>query len=483
MARLLALLLSLWLLAPLAAAKPNKGPFKRIAVITLREKSEDALDPSVKVSVLRRLEEAKSWGADCVVLDIESYGGYVSASMETGDEIYDLGRGIHTVAFVHRKAISGAAMLSMSCQEIVMSEVAKIGDSQVIYINAKGEVTEGLEKQQTTVAAAFRTYADGNGYPVALAEAMVRKEMEVLRYKVGGEWRYFAAEDVPDDLAGRDDGEIVVKSGQLATFSAKEAVEHGIASRLAPDLEALLKSIRAPDAVVRTFDWTWSEKTSRFLLGIRGLLFMFGIGALYLAFKTPGTGAPELIAIICFGLFFGASAVAGFAGVIELVLFFAGLLLIGVEIFLLPGMGVAGLAGLVCVLLSIGLAALPAGDLPAAPSTYLLPMARDFFLGAIAAAILVAMLVRHLPKLPYFNRLVLETALPAETSAPAAKESGLVGERGVAETPLHPAGAARIGGKRVDVVTEGAYVDPQTPVRVVAVQGNRVVVRPEKTNE
>lgn len=486
MARSIAL--SLLVLAAAVEARPNRGPFKKIAVIRLREEASEAIDPSVKTSVLRRIEQIREWGADCVVLDIESYGGLVTASMETADEIYSLGRSIHTIAYVHRKAFSGAAMLSISCQEIVMNEVARIGDSQVIYLTPGGEVKEGLEKQQGPVATTFETYARGNGYPVPLTTAMVRKEIGVWRFRMGdGEWRYYATNDegeLPDSVAGRQGGEIVVHPGRLATFGAAEAVEYGICSRMEPSLDALIASLRAPDAMVRSFDWTWAERASRWLLGIRALLFLVGAGALYLALKTPGTGIPELIAVIAFGLFFGASAIAGFSGAIELILFFLGMVLIGVEIFLLPGLGVAGLAGLALVLTSIALAAIPVtngGDLPspASVSYYLLPMARDFLIGTIGAAVLVMFLVRHLPKVPYLRNLVLEAPAPVSVSSPQPPPRSLVGERGLAVTHLRPAGSARIGGERVDVVTEGAFVEPDTPVRVVDVQGNRVVVRPE----
>ena len=208
------------------------------------------------------------------------------------------------------------------------------------------------------------------------------------------------------------------------------------------------------------------------------LLFLLGVGGLYFSLKTPGTGVPELLAIICFGLFFGASAVAGFAGGLELILFFAGILLVGVEIFLLPGLGFAGLAGLVLVLTSIGLAAIPEGDTPVGTTEYLLPMAGDFLLGAIGAALLSFFIVRHLPKVPFLRSLVLETGLQAKSPESAAPHR-LVGVKGVAETPLRPAGRATVDGVRMDVVTEGGYIDAETPLRVIEVSGNRVVVRAE----
>jgi len=492
--RLASVLFLLVTLTGAALADPKPGPFKKIAVIRLREDTGKAIDTSVKTSVLRRIEQIKEWGADCVVLDIESYGGLVTASIETGDELYALGREIHTIAFVSRKAISGAAMLALACQETVMSEVAQIGDAQAIYTTADGS-SKAPEKIQTVVAAKFRLYANGNGYPAPLAEAMVRAEMEVIRYRVrepgdGPQWKYFRS-DRMDDLPSRREIEeqgleerpqVIVPEGELATLTAQEAQEFGIASRLAPSLDALLASIRAKETEVSYLDWNWSEKVSRFLLAWRFLLFLVGAGALYFAMKMPGTGIPEVLALLCFGLFFGASAIAGFAGTIELVLFFAGILMLVVELFLLPGFGVAGFIGLACILGSIALAALPdmPGELPAAPGYFLLPMAKTFLGASILAFFVVLGLARFLPTVPFFRRLHMEPA-PTQTGGAipvaTAGARASIGEKGVAESPLRPAGTAKIGRKRIDVVAEAGYIEAGTPVRVVSIQGNVVTVR------
>ncbi|MHC5044062.1 MAG: NfeD family protein [Planctomycetota bacterium] len=489
--------LFLLLLAAAVRAEPRPGPFKKIAVIRLREESGEAIDMSVKTSVLRRIEQIREWGADCVVLDIESYGGLVSASIETGDEIYALGREIHTIAYISRKAISGAAMLALSCQEIVMHEVAGIGDAQAIYRTADGS-EKAPEKIQTVVAAKFRLYAEGNGYPAPIAQAMVRAEMEVIRYRVrepgdGPQWKYFRS-DRTDSLPSRREIEemgleeppqVIVAEGELAMVNAKEAVEYGIASKLSPTLKGFLASISDADTEVRHLDWNWSERVSRFLLAWRFLLFLVGAGALYFAMKMPGTGIPEVLALICFGLFFGASAISGFAGTIEMVLFFAGILLLVVEIFLLPGFGVPGFLGVACILGSIALAALPdvPGELPASPGYFLLPMAKSFLAATILAFFVVLALARFLPTVPLFRRLHMDPA-PQQTGSAVpivgSDASALVGEKGVAESPLRPAGTAKIGGKRMDVVAEAGLIEPGTPVRVVSVQGNVVTVRADE---
>jgi len=488
-------------LASIAEAAPNQGPFEKIAVIRLRDTSANYIDEATRLSVLRRLEMARTWGADCIIFDIESYGGMVVSSVETGDEIFALGRrnekrpekSIHTLAYVGRKAISGAAMIAVSCQEIVMSEAATLGDSQVVGMD--GSVAP--EKYQTTVAATFRKYADGNGYPVALAESMVRIDMEVSRYKRprapkdgdrGFDWVYYRTDDIDDGPSAREieeqqlgERERVVRAGQLATFTAKEAQDYGFVSRLEPTLDDLITSIKADGGVVQTFEWTAAERTARWLLGIRGLLFLIGLGSLYFALKMPGTGIPEVLALVCFGLFFGASWIAHLAGPVEVILFFVGIGLIALEIFVIPGFGIPGFAGLLLIFLSIGMAAVPEGGLPAGGTTnYLVPVARDFLIGAIGAVVLVFFLMRHLPSVPLFRKLHLSPPAPAAVaSTVGGPDPALVGTRGVAATNLRPAGAAMIDGERRDVVAESGYVDADTPVRVVAVRGNAIVVRAE----
>jgi membrane-bound serine protease (ClpP class) len=329
-----------------------------------------------------------------------------------------------------------------------------------------------------------------------VVEAMVRDEMEVIRYrKRDGTWVYFRA-DTTSDLPSRreieeqgleEPPETVVRAGELAFFGAAEAVDYGLCSRIEPSLDALVKSVSNPETQVLALEWSWSEKTSRFLLSYSWLLFLVGLGSLYFAFKMPGTGVPEAVAIIAFGLFFGASAIAGFAGPLEMVLFLGGVVLLVVEIFVLPGFGVAGFAGLACIFVSIGLAAIPDAtgkdEIPVPATDFVLPMAKHLLVGALGAIALAFALARFLPKVPFFRSLALAPAAPQRGSAvgtaPGAPPHPLVGARGVAESQLRPAGRARIDGRLLDVVAEGALVQPGTAVRVVAVRGNVVVVRPE----
>ncbi|MHC4952752.1 MAG: NfeD family protein [Planctomycetota bacterium] len=490
-------LFPLLLLAPWALAQPERGPFHKIAVIHIKDKSDQPIDPSLKASVLRRIDDAKAWGADCVILDIESYGGLVTASVETGQEILELGNTVHTIAYVHRRAISGAAMIALSCREIIMSEAATLGDSQAIYIGPDGTFQVAPEKSQTTVAAEFRKYAERNGYPIPLAEAMVRQDMEVFRYRrpndpgdpsAGHSYVFYRADQLPDlvtvETERLTDQMVVVRAGELATFTAKEAREYGFASRLIADIDTLVTELSAEGALTNHLKWSGSEKFSRWLLSVRGWLFLLAAVAGYIAFKTPGTGVPEAVAILLFGLFFGASALAGFAEIWEIVLFFAGVALILLELFVLPGFGVPGFAGLLLVLLSLALVVVPpsgGADQYGSAQPFLLDLAWELMWAGLAATVAAFFIAKHLPKVPFFRRLSLATPESGSSMASQAPThlDPLVGAVGSATSDLRPAGRARIAERDHDVVTEGAYVPAGGSVRVIEVRGPVIVVRPE----
>jgi len=497
MARRILVLLLLAILAVEARAQSQRGPFKKIAVIHLKDESNKPIDTSVKVSVLRRISEARAWGADCVIFDIESYGGYVGASMETGQEILELGSNIHTIAYVHRRAISGAAMLSLACREIVMSEVASIGDSQVVTSGSAGDQIVASEKSQTVVAAEFRKYAERNGYPVALAEAMVRQDMEVFSYSKpvdpedaskGEMLVFFAADELPDMVTVESqrlsDQKIVVRPDRLATFHANEAVRYQFASRLLPTVDALITEISNSETQMQRFEWSGSERFSRWLLSMRSWLFLLGALAAYIAFKTPGTGVPEVLAIVLFGLYFGASAIVGLADMWEILLFAVGIGLILVEIFILPGFGVAGFLGLACVLVSLALVAVPSSggtDQYGSPIPKLIDFAGSFVAGTLGATFIMFFLARYLPSVPIFGRLALEApdANSAMASQAPTTPSPLVGATGTAVSDLRPAGRALIDGHERDVVTEGEYVESGEDLRVIEVRGAIIIVRPQ----
>jgi membrane-bound serine protease (ClpP class) len=239
----------------------------------------------------------------------------------------------------------------------------------------------------------------------------------------------------------------------------------------------------APENVT-VFETTWSEHVSEWLLQYKGILFFIGLIALYLEFKAPGFGVAGIVGIVAFALFFFAGTIGGVADSIEIVLFVAGLILIALELFVIPGFGLPGIAGIVLVVASLYLASTPF----AIPTT---PIARDFlfrwmlhFGGAlVGTAIFAVLAARFLPDIPLFNRLMLSppdaaAGLDASGTRIRPETHPLVGTRGRALSRLRPAGRAEVDGRKLDVVTEGSFVEVGDEIEVVKVKGNRIVVRP-----
>jgi len=203
-------------------------------------------------------------------------------------------------------------------------------------------------------------------------------------------------------------------------------------------------------------------------------------------FKTAGLGIAGAVGVFFLALFFWGSYVANLANHIEILLFLLGIVLIGVEIFVLPGFGLAGILGIVCVTFSLILAMVrlaPAPNIPELGYNYgmLREALKNFLYVFIGALPLVWALSRILPGFPIFRRIVLEPFSPSE-SVPA-PPSGLIlgarpapetmiGRSGVAQTDLHPAGFALVEGQRLDVVTQGDFIDRGEEIRIVEIHKN-----------
>ena len=181
------MLLSLACLAGPAFAQEDSGPAK-VAVISIH----GTIDYGLQKSLERRVEQAIADGAEVILFEMDSYGGGLDPGAEMGDYINDIkkrddGR-IRTVAYVHRKAISAGALISLACQEIIMRSDTSIGDCEAIMVDPQTRsMKTAPEKIQSMVRNLMRKYAQSNGYPVNLCEAMVDVDIEVWRVQLAGE--------------------------------------------------------------------------------------------------------------------------------------------------------------------------------------------------------------------------------------------------------------------------------------------------------
>ena len=417
---------------------------------------EGTIDLGLAPFVQRVLDEASRTGSTAVLLEINTFGGRVDAAVLIRDAL--LRSRVRTVAFVNKRAISAGALISLAATTIVMADGGTIGAAAPVEVGQPGGAAKPVaEKTVSYVRKEFRATAESRGRPPLLAEAMV---------------------DVDVEIPG------VIGKGKLLTLTTEEALKHKMADFRANSVEAALAQVGLAGADVRRAAPTWAESVLRFLTDpvVSSLLMTVGMLGILVELRTPGFGVPGIVGIACLALFFWGHWLVQLVGWEELLLVGAGLLLLAIELFVTPGFGVTGVLGLAALLGGLGLSLVGAG------ATWAVILGA---LGRVAVSLLLALasslvLLRFLPRLPIGRRLVLETELTARGGFASAPETdrAWLGKRGTAMSPLRPAGIAEIEGERVDVVSDGGFVDAGDPLTVVRVDGNRIVVRrlPERTD-
>lgn len=407
----------------------------------------------------RALKEAQRANASAVILDVDTFGGRVDAAMDEMDAL--LSTRIPTIAFVNTKAISAGSLISLAAKRIYMHPNAVIGASAVV--GGEGEDLKETMKEKSTsmVAAKARGAAKASGHPEDVAEAFVRKESEVKR------------------------GDVVVDSKEtLLTLNAADAAKiyDGVpllAAGTAENLEDLIK-VAGLTGEVRHIAPTGFETMAFWLTMISPLLLIGGIACGYIEFKMPGFGIFGICSIICFALFFASYFVAGLAGWEAVVIFSIGVLLVLGELFLHPGTMIPGLVGVLMIFGSLVWAMVDHWPgTPAMPTSEELrrPML-NLVIALLGGGVLMAVLAKFLPQTSIFRRLVLATSSasgPAIT-VPVVNFQLHAGDTGVAATTLRPSGKATFNGNAHDVITDGDFIREGTSVRVVSVDGMRVVV-------
>jgi membrane-bound serine protease (ClpP class) len=252
----------------------------------------------------------------------------------------------------------------------------------------------------------------------------------------------------------------LVDSTQLVTLTSAEAVEFGMADTVAVNINEVLSAFGYDKAELIYMEPNWAEGVVKFLNNpiIASLLIMIGLVGLFTEVKTPGWGLPGSAGLVALALFFGANFILELASIGDILLFIGGLILLGVEIFVIPGFGVAGILGIIMIIASLFLALV--GTTPFWDIQDISIAIIQLSSALVLSIIFIAILAKYLPKTSFFNRLVLseeETVERGFVSYPSEKE--LIGVIGKALTTLRPAGSAELNGKKVDVVADWDYVE------------------------
>ncbi len=445
-----AFVVSLVLLATLMSGASSRASTRPVVYVV---PVEGVIDLGLAPFVERVLDTATRDGAAAVVLEINTFGGRVDAAVLIRDAL--LRARVRTIAFVNKRAISAGALIALASEKIVMADGGTIGAATPVEMGAPGGPAKPVaEKTVSYMRKEFRATAESRKRPPLVAEAMVDPDVEIRG---------------------------VIAKGKLLTLTTDEALKLKVADFRADSLEAVLKAFDIRDPDVRRSAPTWAETVVRFLTNpiVSSLLMTVGMLGIIVELRTPGFGLPGALGIASLALFFWGHWLVRLAGWEELLLVGLGLSLLAAEIFVIPGFGVPGVLGLVLILAGLGLSIVGAG---ATWDTVGWAVGRVAISALLAIAASLALL-RVLPRLPVGRRLVLATELPA-TSGYASSPEGdrrWLGRRGTTTSPLRPAGVATIDGERVDVVSEGEFVEVGRAIVVTRVDGNRIVVRPAES--
>jgi len=490
---ILSLFLSYFVFTQLASASldstkdvviPKEGSSPdKVSIIPLK----GMIDGGILSSLKRRVEIAKENGSNLIIFEIDTYGGQLEPAFEISEYISNIAN-TKTVAFIPTKAISAGSLIAISCNEIYMAPQAELGDCEPIVPSSEGGYKTVGEKIQTVLRTKFRKFAEKNGYPVLLAEAMVTKEIEVYRV---------ATEDRPDGfyISGRELKEmnedeknkitsrkLIIEEGKLLTMYAKEAYDYNFAKGIVDNRKSLLKQLNIDVVSTNLLETNWSEEMVRFLGKISPILLGIGLAALWMEFKSPGFGLPGIVGILCLTTVFLSKHLVGLAETPEIIIFFTGIVLIAVEILFIPGFGIAGIPGIILVFIG-AILSFQDFTIPKTPYDTELFITNIFSVmcSLLGSGIAIFLLFKFMPGIPIFNRLVLTSSETAQAGfvippQPAGK-SELIGNKGRAITNLHPTGKIEINNNTLDVVTEGEYIEKGQIVEIIEIRGNRIVVK------
>jgi membrane-bound serine protease (ClpP class) len=355
---------------------------KKVYVIPI----QDVIDLGIPGLVNRGIDLAESNNADLILFDIDTFGGRVDAATQIKDAIASTE--IETIAFINRRAISAGSLISLSCDQIFMTEGATIGATSVVDMSGSKQ----SEKSQSYMREEMAATAEKSGKNPEIARGMVDEELSFEFLIVEGDTLTVT------DIEGR-------KEGKLITLTTELALKYGIADGKSESVEELLKSLNIEDYQITIVDENWSENVVRILTNptVSSLLTTFGTIGVISELYSAGWGIGGTIGIICLTLALGAGYLTQLASATDLLIVFFGLAMLFVEFVAIPGFGLFGITGIVVLFYGLYLLLIP--DIPVGPEVY--SEAMDGFSWAIVVGIFgIIFLLRIIGKSAFFQKLI-----------------------------------------------------------------------------
>ena len=397
------------------------------------------------------LQEAQEVNADIVIVHLNTYGGLVDAADSIRTALLNFPKPVWV--FIDNNAASAGALISIACDSIYMRKGANIGAATVVTQSSES----APDKYQSYMRSMMRSTAQAQGRDPMIAEAMVDPDVYI---------------------------EGIIDSGKVLTFTTEEAIAHGFCEGQAESIEDIIQKNGITEYEIVRQEISALDKFIGFLINpvISGILIMLIIGGIYFEMQSPGIGFALLVAVVAALLYFAPLYIEGLANNWEILIFIIGIGLLAVEIFVIPGFGVAGVSGIILIIGGLTLSLVGNVGLSMPEGDYT-PVARSFAL--VALSILVALvgsfyLSTKLVKVKVGGSTIGLSEELRSSDGYSASESAykeLVGKTGVALTILRPAGKIEIDGEQYDATARTGYIEKGENVKIVAYENMQLIVK------
>jgi membrane-bound serine protease (ClpP class) len=405
---------------------------KKIMVVPLEKTVEKGLSSFVQ----RAFNEAEAENVDLIIVEIDTPGGRIDAAKEIKDVI--MGSNIPTVALVKSQALSAGSYIALACDTIAMQPGSTLGDAEPRIGNERAD-----EKTLSAWKKELAAVAEAHNRDPKIAEAFADRDIVI---------------------------EGVIEKGKLLTLTPNDAIELGMADYQVANRNELLTKLGLENAQIISADPTGAERISRIVTNpyVAPILLTIGIAGIIIEVLTVGFGLFGVVGILSLILFFGGHLIAGFSGWEAILLFVLGLILMIIEAFS-PGFGIFGIGGLLAFITSIFLVT------PSFEAALI-----SLTVAIIGTIVLVLISMKFFTTRNVWKKLVLGNKLVTEEGFVASKEEfkDYSNREGIAITILRPAGTMELeDGTRLDVVTSGEFVEKDSRIKVIKVEGNRIIVK------
>ncbi len=428
---------------------------------------QQEIDNTAWLYLKNGLAEAERLQAQAVLIHMNTYGGLLEAADSMRTAI--LYSPIPVSVFIDNNAASAGALISIACQRIYMRQGANIGAATVVDQTGKAMP----DKYQSYMRSMIRSTAEAHG-----------KDTLIMRQDTTYRWRRdpLIAEAMVDDRVVVPN---LIDSGKVLTFTAQEAMKWNYCDGLAESVDQVIADYMGyTNYELVAYQPSWYDQVKGFLLSpmLQSFLIMLIIGGIYFEMQTPGIGFPLATSVIAAVLYFAPLYIDGLAQSMEILAFLLGLLLLLVEIFVLPGFGIAGISGIVLIVGGLTLSLLgnrdfdfqqvSAADSGRAALTVLVGLGIGFAL--------ILWLSHKIGSKGPLRRVALNADLGEAISSPTHQE--LIGKEGIAQTVLRPSGKVWIEGQVYDGISESGFVEKGEPIVVVKSENAQVYVVAKNRN-